>query len=85
MDRADFRHIGGAVIADHGPIPLTRARAMMRAYRQEAERSSETMAGECRRRADLLDEAIRSATLWRLAAGWTHPERADSARPLRGW
>jgi len=75
-----FRHIGGAVIADHGPIPLAAARDLARFYAIEAQAaaaSSSGFADLCQTRATVLDAAVRDAARWRRAAGWRDPDEAD--------
>ena len=69
MNRACFRHIGGAVIADHGPVTLAEARALATFYNQEAAEALRGASGECRRRANALESAIAAAWAWRRAAG----------------
>ena len=81
MSNAPHRHIGGAVIADHGPIPLTAARDLVRFYTFEAEvcarEGGVNAARLCARRALALHAAVEAATLWRRAAGWRDPDAAD--------
>ena len=81
MSGALHRHIGGAIIADHGPISLAAARDLVRFYALEAEicaeRGATRVARLCARRALDLNAAIEAAALWRQAAGWRDPDRAD--------
>lgn len=77
MTPANYRHIGGAVIADHGPITLAAARALTFFYRTEAGCAAPAVSSECRRRARTLERAITAAFTWRRAAGWNDPDRAD--------
>jgi hypothetical protein len=83
--RAIHRHIGGAVVADHGQVPLAAARDLVRFYAQEAEAclaaGAETMARLCAHRALALGAAVDAATLWRRAAGWRDPDGADLRNP----
>ncbi len=80
---APFRHIGGAVIADHGPIDLAQARRLARLYALEAASLAEAnvlpWSRTCAARAEALNEAILAACAWRRAAGWRDPEAADQA------
>jgi hypothetical protein len=87
MNRAAFRHIGGVVIADHGPVPLKAARGLVHFYTSEADRETAAASGECRRRAHALESAVAAASAWRRAAGWRDPDRADRQPPLdrRPW
>lgn len=86
MKGAPFRAIGGSVIADHGPIALAEARALARFYASEAvlwrDLGRRATAVACARRAMVLIEAAAAVETWRRAAGWAHPEAADS--PLIG-
>ncbi len=81
MSGAPFRHIGGAVIADHGPLSLADAEAHARFYAQEATAlrgaGVQRLAELCADRADALRTAIEAARCWRRAAGWADPGRAD--------
>jgi hypothetical protein len=81
-----FRAIGGMVIADHGPIRLAEARALAAAYARDAEISDSVWGSLCLARAQALATAVREATEWRRAAGWTNPDAADShaSRAPRG-
>ncbi len=87
MNHAPYRHIGGAVIADHGAIALAQARALIQFYEREARfnlRAGLAAAARlCRRRAAALNAALDAATLWRRAAGWRDPEAADRAHFTR--
>jgi hypothetical protein len=84
LSDAAFVHVGGAVVSDHGAISLAAARALAVFYAREARAC---LAGDaplaarlCARRALALDRAARDAALWRRAAGWRDPDKAD--RPL---
>ncbi len=81
MKGAPFRHIGGALIADHGPLTLAQARGLAAFYREEAAQAAERGSPEgvrvCQRRAVALAESIRAAETWRRAAGWRDPDAAD--------
>jgi hypothetical protein len=81
LKSAPFRPIGGAVIADHGPIPLSAARELARFYASEAvhwrARGVGTAFDACARRATVLNEAVAAAERWRRAAGWADPDAAD--------
>jgi hypothetical protein len=81
MNGAPYRSIGGAVIADHGPIPLAHARRLAAFYASEAlhwrGRDALTAGDACARRAAVLRQAVRAAETWRRAAGWTDPDAAD--------
>jgi hypothetical protein len=82
---AIYRHIGGAVVADHGPIPLAAARDLVRFYALEAEAcltaGPEPMARLYAHRALTLRAAVETATQWRRAAGWRDPDAADLQHP----
>ena len=82
MKGAPFRSIGGAVIADHGPIPLRTARNLARFYASEALHwrglDSHEAFEACARRADVLWEAVAETESWRRAAGWADPDGADA-------
>jgi len=81
VNGAPYRHIGGMVMADHGPLTLTAVRALEAFYRAEARyrRALDDPATSqgCAFRADVLAEAATAAEAWRRAAGWTDPEAAD--------
>jgi len=81
MNVAPYRHIGGTVIADHGPLSLAAARALERFYRAEADhrRALDDIATSrtCATRAHALSQAVAAAAAWRRAAGWSDPETAD--------
>ncbi len=83
LSDAAFAHVGGAVITDHGQIPLAAARALAAFYAREArdcvQGGAELAARLCARRALALDQAAHDATLWRRAAGWRDPDAADLA------
>jgi hypothetical protein len=72
---APFRSIGGAVIADHGSIPLAEARRLARFYASEA---LHWRCDTCGRRAHALREAVLATETWRGAAGWSDPDAADA-------
>jgi hypothetical protein len=81
MKGAPFRAIGGAVISDHGPIPLAQARELARVYASEARRwraQGHPAFAACTHRAAVLRDAVASAETWRRAAGWTNPDAADA-------
>ena len=73
-------HIGGAVIADYGPISLTAAVDLVSFYRLEACHQPPLAAAICRERAQALDCAVAAASRWRTAAGWLDPHAADIGR-----
>ncbi len=79
MKDQPFRHIGGAIVANHGALALTSAQAMSKIYQQRA--AAEISLGrtddQLNARARSLDGAIAEAIIWRRAAGWTDPEAAD--------
>lgn len=78
MKDAPFAHIGGAVIADHGPVALAEAGDLVVFYAAEALRVADgRWARICRRRAQALHDAAEEAALWRRAAGWADPRAAD--------
>ena len=81
MKGAPFQPIGGAVISDHGPIPLGAARDLARFYASEAlhwrARGVAEAFDACARRAIVLSEAVAAAERWRRAAGWADPDAAD--------
>jgi hypothetical protein len=81
MNGAPYRHIGGMVMADHGPLSLAGARALVAFYRAEARYSraldDPATSRGCAVRADVLSRAVTAAEAWRRAAGWTEPEAAD--------
>jgi hypothetical protein len=64
MNPANFRHIGGVVVADHGRISLAAARALARFYKSQAEAETSETSCECRRRAVALNDAIAAASTW---------------------
>jgi hypothetical protein len=76
-----YRHIGGAVVGDHGAVSLARARALVRFYGREAlhcrRHGQRALAKACARRALALYVALSEAARWRRAAGWKEPEGAD--------
>jgi hypothetical protein len=79
---APFRAIGGAVVADHGPIPLAAARRLSLFYATEAlhcrRQGHRDGAAVCASRAKALREAVAAAEVWRRAAGWADPDAADA-------
>ena len=81
MNGAPFRHIGGMVTADHGPMPLATARGLADFYRSEATywrgMADDMTSSACALRASGLETAILAAAAWRRAAGWTDPDTAD--------
>ena len=81
MTPPPFRHIGGAVIADHGPIGLTQARELAKLYALEAAHLAECdripWSRVCAARAEALNTAIVAACRWRRAAGWRDPDMAE--------
>ncbi len=83
MKTAPFRAIGGAVVADHGPIPLALARRLGQFYASEAAhwlaQGSRDASEACGRRANALREAVSATETWRRAAGWADPDAADAA------
>ena len=85
MNGAPFRHIGGMVIADHGPLPLAAAQAIAELYGREAleaaRRGERRLERACRARADALLAAGTAAIAWRRAAGWRDPHAADQPVP----
>ncbi len=84
MKDQPFRHIGGAIVADHGAVALTSARALSKLYQERA--AAEIFLGrtddQLKARARSLDGAIAQAVIWRRAAGWTDPEAADRSSSL---
>jgi hypothetical protein len=81
MTPVRFAHIGGSVIADHGPVSLAVARALAETYRREgiheAKNGRAVAALVCADRAQSLAVAVTAATQWRQAAGWGDPDSAD--------
>ncbi len=81
MNAAPFAHVGGAVIADHGPLALAASRALIGFYDVEARLAAEggarRWANLCARRALTLTAAAGDADRWRRAAGWADPDAAD--------
>ena len=84
MRGAPFRHIGGAVATDNGPIRIAEARRLAGFYRAEAAvllaRGERAAARVCSQRAGALATAAEEAALWRRAAGWSDPESPDTIR-----
>jgi hypothetical protein len=78
---APYRHIGGMVITDHGPLTLAAARDLAQFYGREAagstERRDRPWEEVCGRRAFVLAGAAKAAADWRRAAGWIDPDAAD--------
>jgi hypothetical protein len=77
VSEAPFRALGGAILADHGPIRLSDARALMVVYMREADANQGGWRDVCAARAQALAVAVTHATEWRRAAGWGDPEQAD--------
>ncbi|HZZ34084.1 MAG TPA: hypothetical protein VFE03_00055 [Caulobacteraceae bacterium] len=81
MNGGAYRHIGGAVVGDHGAVSLARARQLVRFYGREAlhcrRHGQRAVAEACARRALALNAAVSEAAQWRRAAGWRAPEGAD--------
>ncbi len=82
MRGAPYRHIGGMVIADHGPLALLAAAELALFYAREGlegvrhgERSTVSTCGE---RILALTAAVDAAVEWRRAAGWSDPFAADA-------
>jgi hypothetical protein len=81
MKGAPYRHIGGMVIADLGPLTLLAAADLALFYLREGlgalahrERAAASACGE---RVLALTTAIDGAIQWRGAAGWKDPFAAD--------
>ncbi len=81
MKGAPYRHIGGMVIADHGPLALSAAAELALFYLREGldglahgERAAVSTCGE---RLLALTSAVDAAMEWRCAAGWKDPFAAD--------
>lgn len=87
MKGAPYRHIGGGVIADHGPISLAAARDLARFYLRESKCEPNTGGTErsrlCAARARALNQAVEEAARWRRAAGWRDPDAADDGSDCR--
>lgn len=81
MKAAPYRHAGGALVCDHGPLTLAGARALAAFYAHEADywqaKSKSAMSRACARRAQTLTDAADDAVLWRRAAGWSNADLAD--------
>ncbi|MDQ2859595.1 MAG: hypothetical protein M3T55_02485 [Pseudomonadota bacterium] len=81
MTGAPFAHIGGTVIADHGPVALTASGGLRDFYAIEACLAEgagvRRWAELCARRALTLAAVADAAALWRRAAGWADPAAAD--------
>jgi len=77
VSAAPFRALGGVILADHGPIHLAEARALMVVYMREAGANQGGWRDLCVARAQALAAAVIHATEWRRAAGWGDPEQAD--------
>jgi len=84
VNSAAFRHIGGAVIADHGRIGLVQTGELAAFYAIEAGAAAGAgavhWAAICAGRATVLAAASQAATRWRRAAGWADPRDADEGR-----
>jgi hypothetical protein len=74
---APFHAVGGAILADHGPLSLKEARALAVFYAREAVGEGGARAGFCMTRSLTLARAAYDAERWRRAAGWTDPDLAD--------
>ncbi len=87
MIGAPFRHIGGMVLADHGPLTLVAADDLAKFYQSEAQRwltpKNRLTPRICEQRAVALLEAAEAARRWRRAAGWADPEAADAQNSQR--
>lgn len=77
MNDPAIRAIGGAVLVDHGVIPLAEARALAAFYAREAETGGGGWSQHCLARAEAMEAAVAQAALWRRAAGWADPDAAD--------
>jgi hypothetical protein len=81
LNGAPYRHIGGMVMADHGPLSLSAARALEAFYRAEAGHrralGDQATSEGCMIRAAALSRAATAAEAWRRAAGWADAEAAD--------
>jgi hypothetical protein len=88
VNRARFRHIGGMVIADHGPLALRDAAKLALFYLCEGvdrlDHGDRRTAAMCGERVLALTTATEAAVQWRRAAGWKDPFDADSPRPVDG-
>jgi hypothetical protein len=82
MNRGFFRHIGGAVIADHGLVTLAQARRLAAFYACQADFETGRTSDECLHRAQALESAVAAAMTWRRASGWKDPDLADVRRAL---
>ena len=84
MTAAPYRHIGGAIAADHGRLSLAAAAASAGFYAQEVAGLNEAgtlrWARVCAEREEALRSAISEARRWRRAAGWADPDKADRYR-----
>ncbi len=78
-----FRHLGGTILADHGPLTLDEAQNLIRFYRAELALFDGGGAQLCRQRAESLEQARAQAILWRRAAGWREPATVDVVYPCR--
>jgi hypothetical protein len=87
MKGVPYRHIGGAVVADHGPMRLAMARDLAGFYQSEGHRcraaGARAPALVCAERSAALAEAVVQAEAWRRAAGWADPNDADRPDSLR--
>jgi hypothetical protein len=84
---APYRHIGGMVVADHGPLPLRAAAELALFYVREGlqglEARERAVASVCGERILALTRAVDAAAQWRRAAGWEDPFAADGRAPGR--
>jgi hypothetical protein len=87
VSTAPFRHIGGMVLADHGPLTLAEAHALTAFYRREGRELGRTgrpdLARLCQTRGRALLRAIRRASRWRRAAGWVDTDGPDRLAAVR--
>ena len=83
LGEAGFKHSGGAILSDRGPIPLAQARGLAIIYAKAAalllDAGDRRQGLACARRAIALARAAREAADWRRAAGWRIAEAADQA------
>ena len=81
MKGANYRHLGGALMTDHGRITLAAARGLAAFYAQEVLANialgAPHAAHECGIRSRTLVDVVAAATAWRRAAGWADPDMAD--------
>jgi hypothetical protein len=80
-----YRHVGGAVMGEHGPLTLARALDLLRIYGRGAinceTAGARGLARAYARRTLSLHNAISEARRWRRAAGWRDLDAADAVRP----